>query len=473
MNDGTRVATLLRGCGRFGDILELTDESPSAVAKAKIAQFVETHRGKGEIGEVFFYYSGHSGLIGDDFGFLFSDYVASRKTQTSLLNTELDSMLRALAPKLTVKVVDACHSGTQYVKDAAELSANLQKSKTGLSDCYFMFSSLSHQSSYQDDDLSDFTRAFLESVAGHQSADVRYKDIIDYISDKFQGNSDQTPIFVVQAPCTEVFCQTSAATRMLLGQKLPSTTAPKSVPTLEGVARERAKEYCTRDEALAFLESMRSSLKGVRFTGDLANLYELTPTFLESYDGVPNRKAVAKWLAEEKGSYFASITLEQEVYYERKPSNPIFSHIKFEDSESEGQQKFRRVPVSFDLTTVVPFRAISVAAIPTLENLPQAALVVVFVLSKKDCVIFDCIQEIAEQDWGKSYALSSTKWAYTTTGMKQANAASQVTAKLLKKFEEFLTTAVRRELGLSEPQSTPAKPPDAPVPSSPTGRVTP
>ena len=116
-------------------------------------------------------------------------------------------MLKTLTPKLMIKVVDACHAGVSQIKEADALSKQLQASKGSFSDCYFMFSSQSSQSSLQDSKLSDFTEAFVEACATFTGQDIRYKDIVDHISDAFVGNADQTPTFVIQAPCVEIFAR--------------------------------------------------------------------------------------------------------------------------------------------------------------------------------------------------------------------------------------------------------------------------
>jgi len=55
--------------------------------------------------------------------------------------------------------------------------------------------------------LSEFTRSFLLRIESSASENVRYKDIMDFISDDFESNPLQTPVFVTQATFTELFAE--------------------------------------------------------------------------------------------------------------------------------------------------------------------------------------------------------------------------------------------------------------------------
>ncbi len=86
--------------------------------KRELFQFVLRNKGR-VLDEALFYFSGHGQSKDEEFYFALSDFEESRRNTTSLKNTELDVFLRALNPKLAVKIVDACNAGVQYIKDAA------------------------------------------------------------------------------------------------------------------------------------------------------------------------------------------------------------------------------------------------------------------------------------------------------------------------------------------------------------------
>src|SRR5437870_8676413 len=162
-------------------------------------------------------------------------------------------MLRTLSPKLTIKVVDACHAGVSYVKEPDALTKQLKVSTGRFSNCYFMFSSQSSQTSLQDNKLSDFTREFVTACTTFRGKDIRYRDIVDHISDAFAGNSDQTPTFVIQAPCVEIFCTIDEPIRKLLPARASArdsavATADSSASKISEAIKARAAEFSNKQE---------------------------------------------------------------------------------------------------------------------------------------------------------------------------------------------------------------------------------
>jgi uncharacterized caspase-like protein len=118
-----------------------------------------------DIDELFFYYSGHGARRSDDFLYLFSDFNSSKTSQTSLKNSELDTMIKSLNPKLTVKVLDACQSGTEYIKSEEDLKMIFEKSSgNNFKKTYFMFSSATNQNSIADMDYSVFNKKLLRKL---------------------------------------------------------------------------------------------------------------------------------------------------------------------------------------------------------------------------------------------------------------------------------------------------------------------
>lgn len=122
------ITKIIEGTERFATPLCVHGSVPSQTAKSQLADFIKQHSQQ-SIGEVFFYYSGHGDTSNDDFLFLFSDYTSQMTNQTTLSNKELDEMLKSLNPRLAIKVIDACHSGVAYVKEADTFAATFEKSK--------------------------------------------------------------------------------------------------------------------------------------------------------------------------------------------------------------------------------------------------------------------------------------------------------------------------------------------------------
>ena len=110
-----------------------------------------------EIGELFFYFSGHGYTANNNFYFCTSDTDINDINSTSILYNQIDDIVRRINPRLYVKVVDACYSSTYYIKDF-----NCTPKK--INNCYFMFSSKQTQTSFANKYMSDFTRFFIEAI---------------------------------------------------------------------------------------------------------------------------------------------------------------------------------------------------------------------------------------------------------------------------------------------------------------------
>ncbi|MDC4276235.1 caspase family protein, partial [Acinetobacter baumannii] len=172
------ISNILDISGKYQDIL-LLDRSPiSSIAKDQIAEFVRLHQ-EDDIDEIFIYYTGHGARIKDDFFYLFADFNEQRLEQTSLRNSEFDAMLKSLKPKLTVKVIDACQAGTEYIKSNQELQLIFDKSsKESFNKAYFLFSSSSVESSVALQDFSVFTKSFAKSLLSVEGQNIRYRDVM-------------------------------------------------------------------------------------------------------------------------------------------------------------------------------------------------------------------------------------------------------------------------------------------------------
>ena len=184
---------LLDETGKYSELLFINQETDSIKVKEKLSDFIKNNKGK-VFDEGFFYYTGHGDFRDNEFYYILSDFSRNHYRQTSLANSELDNLLRRLNPNLIIKIIDACHSGVTYIKDNDAFSKHLDESKQCFNNCYFMFSSMSNQTFYQSNIISHFTKSFTDSVAKYGSTEIRYKHIVDYISDDFDKNAFQKPL---------------------------------------------------------------------------------------------------------------------------------------------------------------------------------------------------------------------------------------------------------------------------------------
>ena len=311
------MADIVVKSGKYAEHLILRASPKSIEGKEKLAQFIRSNEGQ-DIEELFFYYSGHGLRHADDFLYLFSDFSRSRLEQTSLRNTELDSMLRSLKPKLAVKVVDACQAGTEYIKSDSDLRVILEKSSTDIfNKIYFLFSSSQTQSSVALGDFSVFTRSFAEAVAQYKSSEVRFRDIMAYISDDDQVTNYQLPLFIQQANNTEVFCLVTEEVEQAIASRLstPPTTngmkeaAISAAPTptfgerVIAAAKTKSLNYCDEGVALASLESFIMALEQYEWRAPIDTLYSATSSRQPDNSQLPGMTALGEWFKKSPSDY--------------------------------------------------------------------------------------------------------------------------------------------------------------------------
>lgn len=210
--DARNMKQLLQACGKYDHMLEIAQTTPTAQIWQSLRQFVHQHQ-RDAIHEVMFYFSGH-GYFKEDARFCGSDFDATRAGATSIGNLDLDTLLRTLAPRVLVKVVDACQSGTPYIK--GEQKAFKQALAHSLLPSFIsMASSQCDQASYVQQEGSDFTLQWIQAVLSQPNGPIYYSEIGAYLARAFERNTAQTPFFVSQGHGREILCFMNDALRRL------------------------------------------------------------------------------------------------------------------------------------------------------------------------------------------------------------------------------------------------------------------
>ena len=364
--DAEAMNQILKKTDKFENILHINDSQPSAKTKELLTNFILDNRSK-PINELFFYYSGHGEFSKDEFYYILSDFDPKKKNQTSLQNSEIDDLIRTLSPELVIKVIDACQSGMTYIKETNFLNKYFTESKKGFNKCYFLNSSLNNQSSFQDKNISFFTFSFIKALKEHDTNEIRYKDIIDVISDEFSSNQEQTPFFVIQADLTERFCFFSKELREYLSSFNPPELSPTELTTkpltISELVKLDAKNYIDKEGAIKSIEHIRKKLQSIKLDYEIADLYRLKIIFLEEYKTIPHVKVIGHWLIKNKNDFFAKVVYDN----------------TFDDETGEGYTYMN----GFDLKFETPFKAVAIEINSLFPNLVSYQCSLVFLISKK------------------------------------------------------------------------------------------
>ncbi len=450
-NDTSAINNTLTKTEKFDSILVLDANQASAKVKEEVTNFISNNKGQ-KIDEVFFYYTGHGEFYNNEFYYILSDFDSAKRKQTSLQNNEIDTLIKTLAPSLVVKVIDACQSGTSYIKDSDAISKYFDTSKQTFNKCYFLNSSLSTQSSFQNDEMSFFTKSFVEAIKQHKTDEIRYKDIIDFISDEFDGNGEQTPFFVIQAELTEKFCTISRQLREYLKNisikaALPSTDATKS-QTLADLVKQDAKEYSTKEDAIGLLEELKTDASKVTLSDELSELYELKLSIIEDTQNIPSRTVIGRWLKDNPDLFFARPTYKP-VYEDTAgmlSSFALSSGIKF-GKQDPTETKYEID--GYELKCEVPFKGISLIANARFANLNSYNLTITFLVSKKAIRFFYFIAGYIEESWDnrklnskeiewKSIEFKITEKGNVLEGVK--NILSELNSRIFKDLNDRFKT---------------------------------
>lgn len=450
--DGQAIATLMRSDARFNEVLLIAGDARSSIVKPRLIEFLGKFKGK-EIGDVAFYFSGHGDFSGDDFYYLLEDYEQKRRKQTSLENTELDGLIRAISPVNFVKIVDACHSGVAYIKSSDELDEYLKAATGRFKKLYFMFSSQTEQSSYQDSNLSYFTRRLIEAIIEHQAPTIRYKEIMDFISDAFAQDNAQTPFFVIQADLTETFCEVSDATKIALKEFLPQTLPAISgrgsgIPSLADLIKADAQHYCTKEEALDAVGLVSDLLNKTPISGDLQQLFNQNSSVISNAQPA-GAISIARWFDQSKDDrrYFVDVIKEMKSATSQTPRNPYSSLRNFLNplgmTDYETTTTTRQVVTGFRSTVELPFSFMAIYADPKFPNLNLAACYVVPFVSMTHLRLFWAFVNYEKIAWDDRRIIGDYEWKTEEVPLKASDQIRRLTEMIVSEFSLFIEAPIK------------------------------
>lgn len=454
---------LLNKTENYTDVLSISDDTNSSKVKRRVSEWIEKLSGK-EINEVFFYYTGHGVFQDEEFYFCCSDFDKNKFNSTGITNSEIDEWLRTLNANLAVKVIDACQSGIQYVKDSeiqflTKLKRNNSKS---FKNCYFMFSSQNDQSSYQDDKLSFFTKAFIEAIKEHQEERIRYRDVIDYISDYFVLDGSQKPHFVMDANSTEEFCFINEELRQflntnsLLNEPIDLIEAAETpIVSLKEIVISDASKFCNEEEVGEIIEELKVKITNFKYSKEFTDLYDAVITFEvgslddDSYSrSLPNVKQIGEWLSKNTHEYFANQIYKEESYSERVRDRS-FSSLSFSREPTfYYETRTKKVISGLEITAKVPFNTIKIIAEPKFLNLVPFECVIVFVLSKNEIRFFYYYTNFRELNWKERKIEKNVTWYTSKAETKNVNYIWKATDNIQDKFVDFVLEETRKRFGL-------------------------
>ena len=209
-NDAKDMYEIIKESKKYDDIVYFNGEYTNREILKKLEELKIKSKDE-EIGEIFFYFSGHGFSENNELFYVTTNTENNKINTTSLKNSEIDALFRDLNPNLYVKVIDSCQSGISYIKDIDEgilFEKAMNETKKEFKKCFFMFSSLRNQYSYvmEDNKRSFFTNSFIEALIYYKDQEnVKYSEISNYMADYFRDKEKQTPFFITQTDMLDEF----------------------------------------------------------------------------------------------------------------------------------------------------------------------------------------------------------------------------------------------------------------------------
>lgn len=464
-NDAKLIYEVIKKVKDFKEILYINNSEPAHNVKNLISDFIEKYQSE-DINEFFFYFSGHGERFSEDFLYLLSDYTTQKKETTSLRNSELDGWIKSISPKLTIKVIDACFSGTQYIKSDTENNLEFKKSakKYGLNDLYFLFSSRDDEPSFAGNEYSKFTESILTSLT-ELDGDVRYRDIIAYVADDLKNQSSSVPVFVLQGTNTEKFGKIQKDIQDfilkefgVLGEDLEHNIVNEDIEdkvelSLVDKLKEKEQLKCFSKEELesffeTFMEKIEVHLKG------LDNYFNIEINNTLTSSDIPNKKRIGEWLDKKikEENFFADIEysiIQKEVQeykaLPKKPKRSRYSGLAAMAQLSllgEDDTEYKLVTVKkennyisgFNYNASLPNCILNINFNPKNELIEACSLFIVFNFSNKKIVAHYSYEILSKLNWNTNSQPECQDWRILDINLKDGGAAD--------KYSKFVTDEI-------------------------------
>ncbi len=393
-----------------------------------------------EIGELFFYFSGHGYNYNGNFYYCASDTDIIDINSTGILYEQIDDIIRKINPRLYVKVIDACQSSTYYIK-------NINSEEKKINDCYFMFSSKQTQSSWTGKYMSDFTKLYIEAIIKNQeSQSIKYIDICNYLADKFQ-KLNQTPEFVTQGDMLGEFINYNPKVKECLieiGSKLEENIVNnKKVEeiSLKDIIHTKIKKLATQDMYKGFMELLNENINSIQIHNeDLKREFDLNVKSNNNIDNIIDKENIANWVYENKEKYnlFANSNIGQLrrmlAYNLRRTLGTISGQ-----NEIENLEKITITENEFPYHYTIEY-------IPKEIGLEKYCIDLVIISSPYKIYLFfmNIIQSLAS--WNSYEVKISSEWKKYEIEIKNKEQIQNVISEYINIFEDYVIKAINEYL---------------------------
>ena len=315
-NDINNVQQVLEATEKY-QILKINEEFQKKSILDEIERVLKDDNN--EIGEIFFYFSGHGYQDQTDFHYILQETDINKINSTSLNNAEIDDLVRKYNPKLFVKIIDACQSGLNYIKGIEDIENHddierdiLSKASKRFTNCIFMSSSKRNENSGATEKSSFFTDIFISAVFENiNNTEIRYTDIQNYIIDEFSRSGlTQTPYFSIQDDGRSVF--TNVTQKLIELTKKIKDASVILESNMEAKLDKFINAYRTEEEVKKIIQNIQNVIVNEKLPIDwIAKYYDVTTNDYSKAEYL-EEKSILKFLYEKEGKENLYIRIDTE-----------------------------------------------------------------------------------------------------------------------------------------------------------------
>jgi len=360
-------------------------------------------------------------------------------------------MLRSVGPKVTVKIVDACHSGTPYIKDAVDYDSVFKSLNQVFKECYFLFSSRFDEYSLANKSLSVFTHSILKSIYTTNSSNgiIRYWDVINFLKDDNTLSGSQKPYFVIQSSMSDVFCRQSEKVNSLLSKYftlVPSTNEYK--PSLPEAIINDAKHFMDKNGIESVFRSIRTFAEMLTISTDLSDIYSLDVEFSNIILPKSIVIPIARWLEGNVGEYFATPLykdVEVRIDSASKGMRDIVPFWASSFTMQPGMFKENKL-VGLSITAGMPYEQITITFMNKYPNVPRRSCIILPVVSRTTIQLFYCTINYKKAGWSDPEMIfDNIQWETKSIDFNNENELKNCFKKFVFQTEQNLRDELMRK----------------------------
>ena len=443
LKDADAVLELAKAASRF-DVIDSTKDGSADAIRHRIREILQAEK---SWEEVLFYFSGHGYGSDGEFYFCAQDFDASRPNATGISNSELHEILRSYNPKLVVKIVDACNSGSLLIKADTDF---MPVPKGSFESIIQIASCLDTQFSLTGDPLSAFTNKFCMAAVGCESQPIYYTDIINHLRDEYLGNNYQTPHFVQQGTGRAIFAEDSSTLAPFKAYlwKLLAIDVELSEPKQLIIAGEQSMldRLSKIEERMPSPEQVNNFIRGLfdgiclEFSG--AEFRDIFDSSVKRHADFTEYTAKAfmtsVFVNNKRPDKFVSAELKEKRRNKFSVLAGFATTMMMDDDEAITTRYDLRLNISIDEAQIV------LTLTPKYAILQQLVLVISCAPSLTLCYVFEVLTQHARTDW-TSFDVEGTelvrRWYKQSWTSDNKSLITKIVAELRARVEAHIEAA--------------------------------